>query len=101
MLESVREGSIKYDQFAQRGCGWHWGLHCRLSVHEGRLVNTIKEPKIITLPVLSYDQFQLALLLSDLTPKIVYFSFVLFFELVNLIFLFPQPVEERNQKWKK
>ena len=101
MLESVREGSIKYDQFAQRGCRWHWGLHCRLSVHEGRLVNTIKEPKIITLPVLSYDQFQLALLLSDLTPKIVYFSFVLFFELVNLIFLFPQPVEEKNQNWKK
>ena len=51
----------------------------------------------MTLPILSYDQFQLALLLSDLTPKIVYFSFVLFFEIVNLIFLFPQPVEEKNQ----
>ena len=38
----------------------------------------------------------MALLLSDLTPKIVYFSFVLFFEIVNLIFLFPQPVEEKN-----
>lgn len=63
--------------------------------------NTIKEPETITLPVLSHDQFQLALLLSDLTPKIVYFSFVLFFELVNLIFLFPQPVEEIIKTEKK